>query len=161
MILPWSVQRCHYSVTPRPDYFGNIWPIITMKICPIAKIFAKVDSKFGQLLNKPSQNLRIQLHCWCRMNNSFTCLVKSKPVKQEDSHTVILPPSVSVLCLFYVTETWFRDGKISFSCLNMEKESNEVYLNDLFRRRRSGQKPDFICLSSGEAKSRNPRGRKR
>ena len=33
----------------------------------------------------------------------FTCLVKSEPVKQEDDHTVTLPPMVSVLglkCLF-------------------------------------------------------------
>ena len=30
------------------------------------------------------------------MNNSFTWLGKFKPVKQEVSHTVILPPTVSV-----------------------------------------------------------------
>ena len=30
---------------------------------------------------------------------SFICLVESKPVKQEVSHTVILPPMVSVLWL--------------------------------------------------------------
>ena len=30
------------------------------------------------------------LVCW--MNNSFTCLDKSKPVKQEVNHTVITPP---------------------------------------------------------------------
>ena len=33
------------------------------------------------------------------MSNSFTCLVKSKPVEQEVSRTVILPPKVSVLWL--------------------------------------------------------------
>ena len=32
------------------------------------------------------------------MNNSFTCLVKSKPVKQKVSCLVILSPMVSVLC---------------------------------------------------------------
>ena len=31
-------------------------------------------------------------------NNKFYCLVESKPVKLETSHTVILPPAVSVLC---------------------------------------------------------------
>ena len=31
----------------------------------------------------------IQLLCWCWMNNSFTCLVKSKLVKQEDSYIEI------------------------------------------------------------------------
>ena len=33
----------------------------------------------------------IQLICLCWMNNSFTCFVKSKPVKQKVSCTVILP----------------------------------------------------------------------
>ena len=40
----------------------------------------------------------IQLLCSCCINNSFTCLSKSKPVKQEVSGTVIIPPMVSVLC---------------------------------------------------------------
>ena len=31
-------------------------------------------------------------------NNIFTCLAKSKPVKQEASHAIILPFMVSVLC---------------------------------------------------------------
>ena len=34
-------------------------------------------------------------------SNSFTCLVKSKPVLQEVSCTVILPLLVSVLCILY------------------------------------------------------------
>ena len=38
-----------------------------------------------------------QLLCLCWMINSFSCLVKSKPVKQEVSHSVIHPPMVSVL----------------------------------------------------------------
>ena len=42
----------------------------------------------------------IQLFCLSCINNSFTCLVKSKPVNQEVSHTVILPPSVLWLNLF-------------------------------------------------------------
>ena len=44
----------------------------------------------------------IQLLCLCCINSSFTCLDKSKPVKQEVSCTVILPPMVSVLCLVLV-----------------------------------------------------------
>ena len=39
--------------------------------------------------------------CW--IGNSFPCLVKSKPVKQEVSRTVILPPIVSVLCKIHKT----------------------------------------------------------
>ena len=35
--------------------------------------------------------------CLCWMNNTLTCLVKSKPVKQEVSRTVIFPHKVSVL----------------------------------------------------------------
>ena len=55
----------------------------------------------------------IQLLCLCRLNSSFTCLVKFKPVKQEVSCTVILPPMVrggidssfsveTVLRVFYI-----------------------------------------------------------
>ena len=39
------------------------------------------------------------MHCLCSIDNSFTCLVKSKPVKQEVSCTVILPPMASFLWL--------------------------------------------------------------
>ena len=39
----------------------------------------------------------IQLLCLCWMIGSLTCLVKSKPVKQEFIHSVILPPMVSFL----------------------------------------------------------------
>ena len=41
-----------------------------------------------------------QLLCLCWMNNIFTCLVESKPVKQEFNYAVILPPFklVSMLC---------------------------------------------------------------
>ena len=38
------------------------------------------------------------------MINSFSCLVKSKPVKQDVSHSVIHPPMVSVL--------WFSVPKV-------------------------------------------------
>ena len=39
----------------------------------------------------------IQLLWFCWIKNSFSCFVKSKPVKQEVCCTVILPPIVSVL----------------------------------------------------------------
>ena len=45
----------------------------------------------------------IQLLCQCWISKSFTCLVKYKPVKQEVSGTVMLPPMVSVLLLYYRT----------------------------------------------------------
>ena len=43
----------------------------------------------------------IQLLCLCLINNIFTCSAKSKPVKQDISHIVILPLTkwVSVLWL--------------------------------------------------------------
>ena len=44
----------------------------------------------------------IQLLCLCWISISFNWFVKSKPVKQEVSHTVILPPLVSPSVL------WFR-----------------------------------------------------
>ena len=45
----------------------------------------------------PVTFVRIQLLCLRWMNNSFTCLVKSKTVKQVVSPTVTLPLMVSVL----------------------------------------------------------------
>ena len=33
--------------------FFDIWPFLPMKICPIVIIFAKVDSKFCQLIKCP------------------------------------------------------------------------------------------------------------
>ena len=42
----------------------------------------------------------IQLLCFCWISNSFTCSVKSKPVKQEVSCTVLIPPMLSIL--------WYR-----------------------------------------------------
>ena len=64
-----------------------------------------------------STNLRVSITVWltsclfcfdsalcsCWMKKQFTCLVKSKPVKQDFVHTVILPPMVSVLCS---TQIW-------------------------------------------------------
>ena len=47
------------SVTRWLNYLFNIWPSRTMKICPIVKIFAKVGSQFGQILNNFSRNGRI------------------------------------------------------------------------------------------------------
>ena len=41
----------------------------------------------------PVLQVWIQLLCLWWMNNSFTCLVKTKPVKQEVNHTVILAQS--------------------------------------------------------------------
>ena len=35
-------------------------------------------------------------------NNRFTCLVKSNPLKQEVTRTVILPLRVSILCLQFI-----------------------------------------------------------
>ena len=43
----------------------------------------------------------IQLLCFCWVSSIFTCFFKSKPVKQEFSHSVILPHIVSVLWLSY------------------------------------------------------------
>ena len=55
----------------------------------------------------PAYFVYIQLLCLCCINSSFTCLVKSKPVKQEVSRTVVSKAAirehslsiVSVLCL--------------------------------------------------------------
>ena len=54
---------------------------------------------------RPVYLVWIQLLCLCWINNSFTCLVKSKAVKQEVSRTVVLPPMYSDLyfALIWVT----------------------------------------------------------
>ena len=65
----------------------------------------------------------IHLLCLCWISNSFTCLVKSKPFKQEVSYTVILPPMVSVLWpdhqqIFFQHSVYFYDlasGTYTFS----------------------------------------------
>ena len=44
------------SVTRWLDYFFNIWPFTTMKVCYFGKMFAKVGLKFCQLRNKPSKD---------------------------------------------------------------------------------------------------------
>ena len=49
------------------------------------------------LLLKTSCFVRILLLCLCRIGKKITCLVKSKPDKQEVSRTVILSPMVSFL----------------------------------------------------------------
>ena len=48
----------------------------------------------------PNLYFRIQLLCLCWMNNKFTYLATTKPVKLELSHTGILPltKNISILC---------------------------------------------------------------
>ena len=56
------------------------------------------EKKITQLSNgwSPANLIWIQLFCVCWMDNSFTSVVKSKPVKQEVGSTVILPHWSSV-----------------------------------------------------------------
>ena len=54
----------------------------------------------------------IQLLGLCWINNQFTCLVESKPVKQEVSHTVILPYMVSVLWSHPLKRVHFQKAKL-------------------------------------------------
>ena len=61
------------------------------------------------------------------MNNSLTWLVKSKPVKQEVSRTVILPPVVSVLCQLGIVAFWgstLSSGKQSFTIGNKNDQTD-------------------------------------
>ena len=46
----------------------------------------------------PIYFVEVQLLCLCWISNCFTRLVKSKPVKQEVSRIVILPPMMSFTC---------------------------------------------------------------
>ena len=66
----------------------------------------------------------IQLLCLCWMNNSFTSLVKSKPVKQEVRPTVILPPTVSVLCLNPLLLWLWYDSRVHY--LNKPGIENKI-----------------------------------
>ena len=56
-------------------------------------------------------NVQIQLLWLCWVNNRFTCSVKSKPVKQEVSHTVILPLTKCVSVLWLV-DVKFTEEKL-------------------------------------------------
>ena len=70
----------------------------------------------------PACFVLIQLLYWCWISISFTCLVKSKPVKQEVSRTVTLSPMISVLWIHSIPtcsmlkryKSWcvFRSGLI-------------------------------------------------
>ena len=62
----------------------------------------------------PDNFVWIQLLYLCWMNYSFTCLAKSKPVKQEVNRTVLFPLVVSVLCY---TPTYQCDQKKIAKCL--------------------------------------------
>ena len=67
---------------------------------PMQRIFTYFEREVSLCGWPPFLFVWIQLLCFCWMNNSFTCLVGSKPVKQEVSHKVILlTQMVSVLCL--------------------------------------------------------------
>ena len=70
---------------------------------------------FGKIDHCDPVLVCIHLLCFCGMNNSFTCLVKSKSVKQEVSHTVILP-------LWSVFSGWIL--KILFSCRHSSVDSS-------------------------------------
>ena len=49
----------------------------------------------------------IQLLHLCWISISFTCLIESKPVKQEASRTVILPPTYGECSLVEVNDGWW------------------------------------------------------
>ena len=67
------------ALTSSPYYFTRF--LISMKLIR-GSITVRLTSCFF---------VWIPLLWFCWMNNRFTCFVKSKPVKQEVSHAVILP----------------------------------------------------------------------
>ena len=64
---------------------------------------------------RPVYFVLIEVLCYCWISNSFTCLVKSKPVKQEVSRTVILFPMVTVLWSILKAHSAQRDH-----CIHLE-----------------------------------------
>ena len=60
-------------------------------------------------------------------------MVKSKPAKQEVSHTVILPPMVSVLCLLLrkLAVAMLADESISQTCASNEAPANYSPINHI------------------------------
>ena len=91
-----------HSVSSKINHFKNpthtciIWNVLGLR-CIYNMAHPREVSLYGW---SPVYFVWIQLLCLYCMKNNFTCLVKSKPVKQEISHTVILPPMLSVLLPF-------------------------------------------------------------
>ena len=48
-----SDKKTVYQCDQTANYFFNIWPFTTKKICPISKVFPKLGSQDCQLLNEP------------------------------------------------------------------------------------------------------------
>ena len=58
------------------------------------------------------------------MNNYFTFLVKSKPVKQDVSRTVILPPMVSVICQDFLKQPYLA------TLVGKERTTSSIFLGN-------------------------------
>ena len=95
-------------------YFCHIYAFMTKPFCPVWVIRLvqshRTTTSFLRLAHRSLTYEEVLLHgepwvyfvwiqllCLCWMIGSLTCLVKSKPVKQEFIHSVILPPMVSFL----------------------------------------------------------------
>ena len=96
---------CRFA--PLKSFVLLMWPMVSVKSVLLStrehslRYFVRGVSMYGW---PPVWLVWIQLLCLCLINNRFTCLVKSKPVKHV-SCTAILPPTVKILPF------WIKIGK--------------------------------------------------
>ena len=74
-----------------------------------------------------------ELLCLCWMNNSVTCLVKSKLIEQKVSRTVILPLIVSVLWCGILVLSIPGEGELSVIFKRLKNFQNERTINRGFK----------------------------
>ena len=86
----------------------------------------------------------IQLLCLCCINNSFTCLVKSKPVKQEVSHTAILPPMVRVFSDHIITFNIVQSSRLDIELTNFSIKMTRQFVVQLIVARKETFKKQLV-----------------
>ena len=64
-----------------------------------ARCWVKNNQWASEYVNRKTKNVYLIHALLIFYEQKFTCVVKSKPVKHKVSHTVILPPMLSVLCI--------------------------------------------------------------
>ena len=86
----------------------------------------------------------IQLRYLCWLNNSFTCLVKSKPVKQEVSHTAILPPMVRVFSDHIITFNIVQSSRLDIELTNFSIKMTRQFVVQLIVARKETFKKQLV-----------------
>ena len=123
MFEEWQNNTVHHGL--KPEMFDN-WAYTNLHQHLLKSFMANAENTLSLYRWLPVW-LRIRLLCLSLIHNTFTRLAKSKPVKQEVSHTVILPltkcSEANVLHTIPSCEWTFKNAKsasvvIGLSCPN-------------------------------------------